>query len=167
MIVGITPSPKATVSVACCPCPKAHNSLSGRRVAVSQEDMGVGIVGVLRCVMDRRQPRHVVGGQAANETPNQGFLLRRIHFQRQRHHDLVDHPRILPVGSPGFIEPSAGLRGSRRHVLADHRASGAAAGDVDRVRACRSGAVRTASNCAMAQAENRYARTYRAKLEKL
>jgi hypothetical protein len=51
-------------------------------------------------------------------------------------------------------------------VLADDHASGAAAGDVGRVRARRSGAVRAAANGVMAQAENRHAKTYRAKLAK-
>jgi hypothetical protein len=145
---------------------KLHNSLSGRRVAVSNDDMGVRVVSVLSRIVDRRQPRHAVGGQAADENPNQGLPPRRVQFQRQGHHDLVDDPRILPVGPLGFIEPSAGLRGSRRHVLADHGAGGAAAGDVSRVRARRPRAVRAAPDGAMAQAENRHAPAYRAKLAK-
>lgn len=128
--------------------------------------MGVRVMGVLPRVMDGRQPRHPITGQATNENPNQGFPLRRVQFQRQRHHDLVDHSRVFPVGLLGSIEPSASLGGPRRHVLADDHASGGAAGDVSRVRARRSGAVRTAPDGAMAQAENRHAPAYRAKLEK-
>jgi hypothetical protein len=138
---------------------KLHEPLSGHRVAVADNDMGMGIVGVLSRVMDGRQPRRPITGQAADENPNQGFPLRRVQFQRQRHHDLVDHSRVFPVGLLGCIEPSAGLGRPRRHVLADHDTSGTAAGNVSRVRTCRSGAVGTAPDSAMAQAENRHART--------
>jgi len=138
---------------------KLQEPLSARRVTVADNDMGMGVVGILPRVVDRRQPRHAVGRQAADKNPNQGFPLCCVHLQRQGHHDLVDHPRILPVGLLGFIEPSAGLRGSCRHVLANDHASSSAAGDVSHMRACRPCAVRAAPDSAMAQAENRHART--------
>jgi len=119
--------------------------------------MGMGVVGILSGVMKCGQPRHAVFGQLADKNPNQGFPFFGGKFQRQRDHDFVDYSRILPVGLLGFIKPSAGLRGPHWHVLTDDHTGSGTASDISRMRTRRSGAVRAASNSAMAQAENRHA----------
>ena len=134
---------------------RQHNAPAGLNVAVAEDDMGMGIVGVALAGMDRGHPRSPAFGHAFAECMEEFDLLVAAQLERQGHDQLVDDARVLAVILFLRIEPLAGGAVGRHTGAKDDRA-GIRAGNVALVKACGAGRMLAPADVAVVQAEDRH-----------
>lgn len=112
---------------------------AGFRGAVADDDMGVGVAGILAGLMDRREPGGLALRQFLRKRPHQVRAPIAAELARQGHNDPVDNAGILPVVPLLRVQPCAGGFRIGGKALGQQDGLGALAGDIADMGACGSG----------------------------
>jgi len=133
-----------------------QGALAGLNIAVADDDMGMGVFGVLSLGMDRGIPGAAVPGELPAEIPDQGAALFRGELLGQGDHQLVDDAGVLAVFKFLPLDPVHRLVPVGRHMGCHHLGENRGAGDVINVGRCRERLVRAAAYCLVIAAVDRH-----------
>lgn len=126
------------------------------RIAVPNDQVGMGIGRIPSGLVDGSEPRGACPGEAFGEDLHQAFPADRGQLTRQGQDQLVDHPPVLPVAPLLSVQPSPRRLSFRRHPRSQKNGGSTGAGDVADVRSRRPGRMGAPPHAAQVQAVDRH-----------
>jgi hypothetical protein len=115
------------------------------------------VLRILALGMDARKPRNPPACQIASKVLDKLHTLFGGKLTRQGQSDLVGHAGILSIGQLATVQPGPRLVGIDRHMLSGEFGLGVWAGNIEDMRACRTGGVCGASDALEVQRIDRHA----------